>query len=49
MAKGWTFQLLINGKMTVTAHCHHAPCNQAPWYAEGEGPPASGANRSRRP
>jgi len=27
MAKGWTFQSLIDAKMTVTAHCHHGPCN----------------------
>ncbi|ESZ02360.1 MAG: hypothetical protein EOS11_32240 [Mesorhizobium sp.] len=25
--KGWTFQSLIDAKMTVTAHCHHAPCH----------------------
>lgn len=27
--KGWTFQSLIDEKMTVTAHCHHAPCNHS--------------------
>lgn len=27
MATGWTYQKLIDDKMTVTAHCHHAPCN----------------------
>jgi hypothetical protein len=27
MTKGWTFQTLIDEKMAVTAHCHHAPCN----------------------
>ena len=27
MAKGWTFQSLIDAKMQVTACCHHAPCN----------------------
>ncbi len=26
MGKGWTFQRLIDDKMTVTAHCHHSPC-----------------------
>jgi len=29
MAKGWTWQTLIDGKMTVTAFCHHAPCNHS--------------------
>ncbi|PZV37597.1 hypothetical protein [Mesorhizobium kowhaii] len=29
MAKGWTFQSLIDGKMTVTAFCHYAPCNNS--------------------
>ncbi|MER9167683.1 hypothetical protein NKI12_09910 [Mesorhizobium australicum] len=27
--KGWTFQRLIDDKMTVTAHCHHSPCNHS--------------------
>ena len=27
MNKGWTFQSLIDGKMTVTAYCHDAICN----------------------
>ena len=27
MAKGWTFQSLIDAKMTVMAQCHRAPCN----------------------
>lgn len=27
MGKGWTFQTLIDEKMTVTAHCHPSPCN----------------------
>ena len=27
MAKGWTFQRLIDEKMKLTACCHHAPCN----------------------
>jgi hypothetical protein len=27
MAKGWTFQSLIDAKMTVMAHCHRPPCN----------------------
>ncbi|WP_245509074.1 hypothetical protein [Mesorhizobium sp. M4B.F.Ca.ET.019.03.1.1] len=27
--KGWTFQSLIDAKMTVTAFCHHAPCNHS--------------------
>ncbi|MER8373922.1 hypothetical protein [Mesorhizobium sp. M1406] len=26
MAKGWTFQSLIDSKMIVSAHCHYAPC-----------------------
>lgn len=26
MGKGWTFQRLIDDKMTVTAHCHRSPC-----------------------
>ena len=26
MAKGWTFQSLFDGKMTVTAHCHNSAC-----------------------
>ena len=29
MAKGWTFQSLIDEKMAVTAFCHHAPCNHS--------------------
>jgi len=29
MGKGWTFQTLIDDKMAVTAHCHHAPCNHS--------------------
>ncbi|WP_192177665.1 hypothetical protein [Mesorhizobium amorphae] len=29
MAKGWTFQTLIDAKMTVRAFCHHAPCNHS--------------------
>jgi len=29
MAKGWTWQTLIDDKMTVTAFCHHAPCNHS--------------------
>jgi hypothetical protein len=29
MAKDWTFQSLIDAKMAVTAHCHHAPCNHS--------------------
>jgi len=27
--KGWTFQTLIDAKMTVRAFCHHAPCNRS--------------------
>ena len=27
MANGWTFQSLIDARMTVMAHCHHGPCN----------------------
>lgn len=27
MTNGWTFQSLIDGKMTVTAYCHDAICN----------------------
>ncbi|MFB9983039.1 hypothetical protein ACFSQQ_28590 [Mesorhizobium kowhaii] len=29
MAKGWTFQSLIDGKMTVAAHCQTAPCHHS--------------------
>lgn len=29
MAKGWTLQSLIDGKMTVTAFCHKASCNRS--------------------
>ena len=29
MAKGWTFQSLIDAKMAVTAYCHYAPCNNS--------------------
>ncbi|WP_292174908.1 hypothetical protein [Mesorhizobium sp.] len=29
MAKGWTFQSLIDAKMTVTAFCHWSPCNHS--------------------
>lgn len=29
MAKGWTFQSLIDEKMTVRAHCHRARCNHS--------------------
>ena len=28
MAKGWTFQTLIDGKMTVTAHCNNPACRR---------------------
>ncbi|MER8882581.1 hypothetical protein [Mesorhizobium sp. M0816] len=27
MAKGWTFQSLIDENVQVTAHCHRAPCH----------------------
>ena len=27
MGKGWTFQSLIDARMTVMEHCHHGPCN----------------------
>jgi|EndMetStandDraft_8_1072994.scaffolds.fasta_scaffold222322_3 hypothetical protein len=27
MAKSWTFQSLIDDKMTVTAYCHNAACH----------------------
>ncbi|AZO52094.1 hypothetical protein EJ073_28740 [Mesorhizobium sp. M4B.F.Ca.ET.058.02.1.1] len=27
--KGWTFQSLIDAKMTVTAFCHWSPCNHS--------------------
>ncbi|PTE11536.1 hypothetical protein C9427_04760 [Mesorhizobium helmanticense] len=27
MAKGWTFQSLIDAKMAVTAHCHNSACH----------------------
>ncbi|UVC18939.1 hypothetical protein IHQ72_11405 [Mesorhizobium onobrychidis] len=27
MAKGWTFQSLIDEQMAVTAHCQTAPCH----------------------
>lgn len=27
MAAGWTYRKLIDEKMTLTAFCHHAPCN----------------------
>jgi hypothetical protein len=29
MAKGWTFQSLIDARMEVTEFCHHAPCNHS--------------------
>lgn len=29
MGNGWTFQSLIDAKMTVMAHCHYAPCNHS--------------------
>ncbi|MDX8536001.1 hypothetical protein RFM23_00010 [Mesorhizobium abyssinicae] len=29
MAKGWTFQSLIDAKMTVTAFCQWSPCNHS--------------------
>jgi len=29
MAKGWTFQSLIDEKMAVTAHCHKSPCSHS--------------------
>ncbi|WP_292167178.1 hypothetical protein [Mesorhizobium sp.] len=29
MAKGWTFQSMIDAKMTVTAFCHWSPCNHS--------------------
>lgn len=29
MAKGWTFQSLIDGHMTVTAHCHNPKCHHS--------------------
>jgi ribosomal protein L16/L10AE len=27
VAKGWTFQSLIDDKMTVTAYCHNPACH----------------------
>ena len=27
MTKGWTFQSLIDAKMTVTAYCHNSACH----------------------
>ena len=29
MTKGWTFQSLIDDKMTVTAHCHNSACHHS--------------------